>query len=151
MIERRLKHAAECWLDDSQNGFREKRSTSMSIHVLRRIQEACRSADLKAFAVFVDFEKAFNSSPKKALYDCLSWIEIPPDLLAIVMAIHECPRGKVHGSSVCFRVARGVWQGCVLGPTMFIILLEFCKRMVGLNELGIRFKCIDKNQIGQPA
>jgi Reverse transcriptase (RNA-dependent DNA polymerase) len=38
MIERRLKLAAECWLDDSQKGFREKRSTSMSTHVLRQIQ-----------------------------------------------------------------------------------------------------------------
>jgi hypothetical protein len=69
VIERRLKRAAECWLDDSQNGFREKRSTSMSIHVLCRIQEACRSADLKAFAVFVDFKKAFDYPPRKALYD----------------------------------------------------------------------------------
>jgi hypothetical protein len=151
VIERRLKRAAECWLDDSQNGFREKRSTSMSIHVLRRIQEACRSADLKAFAVFVDFEKAFDSPPRKALYECLSWIGIPSDLLAMVMAIHECPRGKVRGSSVWFKVARGVRQGCVLGPTMFIILLEFCKRMAGLNDLGIRLKCVDKKQLRLPA
>jgi hypothetical protein len=64
-------------LDDSQNGFRGKRSTSMSIHVLHPIQEACRSADLKAFAVFVDFEKAFDSPPRMALYECLSWIGIP--------------------------------------------------------------------------
>jgi hypothetical protein len=122
----------------------------MSIHVLRRIQEACRSADLKAFAVFVNFEKAFDSPPRKALYECLSWIGIPSDLLAMVVAIHECPRGKVRGSSVWFRVARGVRQGCVLGPTMFIILLEFCKRMAGLNDLGIRLKCVDKKQIRFP-
>jgi hypothetical protein len=122
----------------------------LHIHVLGRIQEACRSADLKAFAVFVDFEKAFDSPPRKALYEGLSWIGIPSDLLAMVMAIHECPRGKVRGSSVWFRVARGVQQGCVLGPTMFIILLEFCKRMAGLSDLGIRLKCVDKKQIHLP-
>jgi Reverse transcriptase (RNA-dependent DNA polymerase) len=95
VIERRLKRAAECWLDDSQNRFREKRSTSMSIHVLRQIPEACRSADLKAFAVFIDLEKAFDSPLRKALYKCLDWIVILSDLLSMIMAIHECPRGKV--------------------------------------------------------
>jgi hypothetical protein len=33
---------------------------------------------------------------------------------------------------------------------MFIILLEFCKRMAGLNDLGIRLKCVDKKQIHLP-
>jgi Reverse transcriptase (RNA-dependent DNA polymerase) len=151
MIERWLKHAAECWLDDSQNVFREKRSTSMSIHVLRRIQEACRSADLKAFAVFVDFKKAFDSPPRKALYECQDWIGIPPELLSMIMAINECLRGKVRGSSVWFKVAWGVRQGCVLGPTMFIIILEFYKRMAGLKSLGIKFACVKKKQISLPA
>jgi Reverse transcriptase (RNA-dependent DNA polymerase) len=123
----------------------------MSIHVLRRIQEACRSADLKAFVVFVDFEKAFDSPPRKALNECLDWIGIPSDLLSMIMAIHECPRGKVRGSSVWFKVAQGVRQGCVLGPTMFIILLEFYKRMAGLKDLGIKFACVKKKQISLPA
>jgi hypothetical protein len=52
VIERRLKRVAEFWLDDNQNWFTEKCSTSMSIHVLCRTQEACHSADLKALAFF---------------------------------------------------------------------------------------------------
>lgn len=151
VIERRLRQAAEGWLDDSQNGFREKRSTSHSIHVLRRIQEACRNADLKAYAVFIDFEKAFDSPPRGALYECLDWIGVPSDLLAMVMAIHKEPKGKVCGTSAWFKVGRGVRQGCVLGPTMFIILLEFCKRMAGLSDLGIRFGCVTKEQVQTPA
>jgi Reverse transcriptase (RNA-dependent DNA polymerase) len=74
---------------------------------------------------FVDFEKAFDSLPRKALYECLDWIGIPSDLLSMIMAIHECPRRKVCGSAVWFKVTRGVQQGCVLGPTMFIILLAW--------------------------
>jgi len=150
VIERRLRQAAEDWLSDSQNGFREKRSTSHSIHVLRRIQEACRSADLKAFAVFIDFEKVFDSPPRAALYECLDWIGVPSDLLAMIMAIHRDPKGKVSGTSVWFRVCRGVRQGCVLGPTMFIILLEFCKRMAELSNLGVRFDCVSKIQVQLP-
>jgi hypothetical protein len=52
--------------------------------------------------------------------------------------------GPVSGSSVWFKEARGVRQACVLGPTMFIILLEFCKRMAGLKSLGIKFACVKK-------
>jgi hypothetical protein len=33
---------------------------------------------------------------------------------------------------------------------MFILLLEFCKRMAGLNDLGIKLKCVDKKQIRLP-
>jgi hypothetical protein len=34
---------------------------------------------------------------------------------------------------------------------MFIILLEFCKRMAGLKDLGIKFQCVKKKQISLPA
>jgi hypothetical protein len=78
------------------------------MQILRGLQEACWSADLKAFAVFVDFEKAFDSPPRKALYKWLAWIGTPPDLLAMIMAIHECPRGNFHGSSVWYRVEQVV-------------------------------------------
>jgi hypothetical protein len=150
ILERRIKKASEGWLDDSQNGFREKRSTSHSIHVLRRVQEACRSANLRAYAVFIDFEKAFDSPPRGALYECLDWIGVPPDVLSVVKAIHEDPKGKVRGSSVWFRVGRGVRQGCVLGPTMFIILLEFCMRMADLKDLGVELVCVDKKALDSP-
>jgi hypothetical protein len=61
------------------------------------------------------------------------------------------PEGKVCGSAVWFKVVQGVQQGCVLGPTMLIILLEFCKRIEGLKSLGIKFACVKKKQISLPA
>ena len=100
---------------------------------------------------FIDFEKAFDSPPRGALYEVLNWIGIPPDLLTMVMAIHEDPKGKVSGTGVWFRVARGIRQGCVLGPTMFIILLEFCIRMADLSDLGVDFQCVATKQLSLPA
>ena len=150
VLERRIKQAAEHFLDDSQNGFRERRSATHSVHVLRRVQEAVRVADLKSYAVFIDFEKAFDSPPRGALFECLDWIGIPRDVLTMVMAIHEDPKGKVCGSNVWFRVARGIRQGCVLGPTMFIIMLEFCLRLANLSDLGIDFRCRDDGKPGFP-
>ena len=152
VIERRIRQAAEAWLSDSQNGFREKRSTSHAIHTLRRLQDACRIADMKAFVAFVDFEKAFDSPPRAAIYECLAWIGIPQDLLAVVRAIHESPKGKVSGSKVWFQVARGIRQGCTLGPLLFNILLEFAKRLAGLNTNtgGIKLSCARRKQMDVP-
>ena len=65
------------------------------------------------------------------------------------MAIHENPQGKVSGSDIWFSVARGIRQGCVLGPTLFIIPCEFAKRQAGLTELGVEFRCA-KKQIELP-
>jgi hypothetical protein len=59
-----------------------------------------RAADTKTNAVFIDFEKAFNSPARGALYEYLKWIGCPPDLLAMVRAIHEDPKGKVSVASV---------------------------------------------------
>ena len=149
-IVRRIKQASDAFLNDAQNGFRERRSAAHSIHVLRRVQESVRIADLKTFAVFIDFEKVFDSPPRGALFEVLEWIGCPPDLLAMVQAIHEDPKGKIGGSKVWFKVARGIRQGCVLGPTMFIMLLEFCLRMADLSDLGVEMVCIDRKTLPAP-
>lgn len=152
VVEKRVKIAAEPWLSDSQNGFRERRSTSHSIHILRRLQEAVRHSDNKAYVVFIDFAKAFDSPPRAAILECLEWIGLPKDLLAIISAIHEDPKGRVSGSDVWFRIARGIRQGCVLGPTLFCILLEFAKRMAGIEDLlGIELSCAKGSDIKLPA
>jgi len=106
-------------------------------HVLIRTQEACREANMKTFAVFIDYKKAFDSLPRAALLLCLNWAGYPPDLLAVRMATHKDPRGKLCGTQEVFRVVRGVRQGCVLGPAVFILLLEFCPRKADLNDIGV--------------
>jgi hypothetical protein len=51
---------------------------------------------------------------------------VPPDVLAVIRAIYDDPKGKVAGTKTWFRVARRVWQGGVLGPAMFLVALEMC-------------------------
>jgi Reverse transcriptase (RNA-dependent DNA polymerase) len=139
VLNERISKAAEVWLDNSQNGFRPRRSTAHSIHLLRRAQEACRRAYYKSLAVFIDFSKAFDSPLRGALLECLQYIGVPPYVVAMVAAIHENPESQVTGTAAWFKVARGVRQGCVLGPTLFIILLDFCLRLAKLDGEGLQF------------
>jgi hypothetical protein len=124
VIDMRLKKLIDTCVSDTQCGFRSKCSTAHLIHIVRRAQEACRLANLKAYAVFIDFKKVFDSPPREALWECLEWAGCPQDLLLVIKAIQQDPKGKICGTDAVFKVMRGVRQGCVLGPTLFIILLE---------------------------
>ncbi len=145
VCKRRLQALLELGaIGDEQCGFRKGRSTSHLIHALRRAQEAIRKANVKAFAVMVDFSKAFDSIPRPAIRECLEWVGCPPNLLAIVMAFMAQPVGRLAGG-VFFRMLRGVRQGCVLGPILFVVVLEFCLRLAKLDGLiGIRMKCVSR-------
>jgi hypothetical protein len=63
VIDLQLKKLIDTCVSDTQCSFRTKCSTTHLIHAVRRAQEACRLANLKAYAVFIDFKKAFDSPP----------------------------------------------------------------------------------------
>ncbi len=84
VIDTRLKKLVERCVSDTQCGFQPRRSTTHLIHVLRRAQEACRLSNLKVYAVFIDFKKAFDSPPREALLECLEWAGCPQDLLMVI-------------------------------------------------------------------
>jgi hypothetical protein len=68
-----LKVLLEESIRNAQCGFRQNRSTGHLIHALRRTQEACHRDNIKAYAVFVKFAKAFDSPPRAAIWECLEW------------------------------------------------------------------------------
>jgi len=149
---RRLSNLVETYVADTQCGFRKRRGTTHAILSIRRVQAEVRRAGVPTAAAFVDFTKAFDSVPREALWECLAHIGCPADLLAVLCAIHENPQARVQGSTMWFNVSRGVRQGCNLGPTLFIILLDFCLRKAGLGEdEGIEFVCKDLPDFTCPA
>ena len=56
----RLWNVLEAYLDPAQNGFRPARSTVKHLSCMRRLAEGCRTHNMKACVVFIDFAKAFN-------------------------------------------------------------------------------------------
>ena len=153
IVAERISQIAEKELSDEQCGFRKRRSTSHQCLVLRRLQEECRKARVPLAACFIDFKKAFDSPPRAAILEALKWIGTPPKLVKLVGGIHEGARAKVLGTSAWFCLLRGVRQGCVLGPLLFNVLLEYVLRGCPLatDGLGVNLVCRDRPGTGRPA
>ena len=52
----------------------------------------------------------------------------------------EAIAGTRHGTMDCFKIGKGVYQGCILSPCLFNLYAEYIMRNAGLGEAqaGIR-------------
>ena len=152
IIAERVSKIADPWLRDEQCGFRKTRGTAQQIFALRRLQEEATRGSKPLGAVFIDFKKAFDSPPRKAIWESLRHIGVPEDLVTVCMAVHQHPEGSIPGGGrKKFPIRRGVRQGCTLGPILFNILLEFCLRKADLKTGGVEMVCVDKADLPCPA
>ena len=139
MILNRIRPVLDHLLRDSQNGFREKRSTVRQIFALRRLLEGVRDNNLSAVITFIDFKKAFDSIHRGKLIDILHAYGVPDKLVQAINAIYAGTRAKVcspDGETEYFDITAGILQGDTLAPFLFVIALDYALRraIVGREE-----------------
>ena len=130
-------------MNDWQFGFRLKRGTAHAIGIIRKVQEQARYRNINVYAIFIDLEKAFDSVPRKVLWDCLQGMGVQGRILSMIMDFHEGFTGSV-GKSI-FTMEKGVRQGCVLGPLLFNLVFD-CAIKTAIQEGlsgGVKVKCKD--------
>jgi len=97
------------------------------INTLRIIIEQCVEWSSRPYAVFIDFEKAFDSVNREAMWKEVKNYGVPKQIVGL---IKETYRGYicrvVHEGCVSepFPVRTGVRQGCILSPLMFLIMID---------------------------
>ena len=127
VVARRLSAYCEAkgLLPEEQCGFRPDRSTTDMIFVVRRLQEVGRKAGVSLHMCFVDLQKAYDTVDRTLLWQVLTRIGVPPQIIAVIRQFHDGMRACVRpDDGVCsdwFEVEQGLRQGCVLSPLLFNI------------------------------
>ena len=116
LLLHRIRLHVDPLLRQNQNGFRTSRSTAEHILRVRRIVEECTvRQDLSCTAVFVDFEKAFDSVAREKLHQVLGAYGIPVKLVPLIMSMYLKTNAQISTSdglqSQDFEISAGVFKG----------------------------------------
>ena len=127
VVARRLSAYCEAkgLLPEEQCGFRPDRSTTDMIFVVRRLQEVGRKAEVPLHMCFIDLQKAYDIVDRTLLWQVLTRIGVPPQMMAVIPQFYDGMRVCVRPDDGVyldwFEVEQGLRQGCVLSPLLFNI------------------------------
>ena len=80
---------------------------------------------------FVDFEKAFDSINRTALWKILENYGIPNKFINIIQQLYDGYSVKIEHNGTLSEpvlVTTGVRQGCIISPTLFLIVVDWVMR-----------------------
>lgn len=128
-----LLNRIESWSNENnilcecQAGFRKNYSTLDNIFSLANIVQLQLSKKKKLYAFFVDFQAAFDTVNRQALFYKLSNHGMSSKMLTVLRKLYESTRSAIwNGTEISetFNVTLGVKQGCVLSPLLFSLFIN---------------------------
>ena len=123
----RLKFELSDLIDHDQTGFLKGRSIAENICLINNVISYTHLKDIPGLLLFIDFEKAFVTIEwtflRKALEhfgfgsSLINWINL------FYSDIQSCIMNNGWSGSF-FSLGRGIRQGCLLSPHLFILFVE---------------------------
>ena len=89
IILERMKKSIDQKLRDEQAGFRKERSCINQIATLRVIVEQTMEWQTPLFVCFIDFDKAFDSVDRQAIWDILRHYGVPDKIISVIRRLYE--------------------------------------------------------------
>ena len=128
-------------IGEEQAGFRKSYSTIDNLFCLQTIvTKYLKSQGGRFYAVFVDFEKAFDRIDRNALWNKLQSLNISSKMSKTLRAIYASVKSCVktqNGLTATFSCPKGVRQGCCISPILFSFFLNDLKAYVSEGSYGI--------------
>ena len=137
IILERLKRALDKTLREEQAGFRQDRSCTDHIATLRIIIEQSLEWQSPLYSIFVDFQKAFDSVDRDVIWRLMQHYGFPPKFISIIQQLYDNSSCQViHEGKLTdtFQVQTGVRQGCLLSPTIFLLVVDWIMKQTTTNK-----------------
>ena len=135
-------------LPDVQAGFRKGRGTRDQIANLHWIIEKAREFQKNIYFCFINYTKAFDCVDHNKLWKILKEMGIPDHLTCLLRNLYAGQEATVrtgHGTTYCFQIRKGVYQGCILSPCLFNLYAEYIMRNARLDEAQVEIKVAGRN------
>ena len=147
ILQARLQQYINHELPDVQAGFRKGRGTRDQIAHIRWIIEKAREFQKNINFCFFDYAKAFDCVDHNKLWKILKEMGIPDHLTFLLRNLY-CQEASVRtgrGTTVWFRIGKGVHQGCILSLYLFNLYAEYIMRNTGLEEAQAGIKIVGRS------
>ena len=129
----RLKTILPDYIDESQFGYVKDRYIGENIRCVIDLNTLCVKENIDAYAIQIDFEKAFDSVNWEFMLISLEQMNFDPDFVKWVHILYNntnsCVLNNGHKTGK-FDLRRGVHQGCPLSALLFIILVQVLQQML---------------------
>ena len=139
----RIQELVEKILRKHQSGFRKGRACADQTFILRKIIEESLEFQRAVFINFVDFEKAFDSVYRSALWDIMREYGIPEKIIGMIRLLYDgfvCAVIQDSKLSPFFAVELGVKQGCLLSGLLFLLVIDWLmKRTTEERNTGLEW------------
>ena len=139
----RLKEVLLAIINNTQTGYVEGRFIGENITLISDILNFTIDQDIEGIALFIDFEKAFDSLEWEYLFKVLDTFQFGSDFKSWVKTLYTNISSCILNNgfaSVPFTLERGVRHGCPLSGLLFILAAELlsCSIRASDHIKGIR-------------
>ena len=125
IFQARLQQYKNHELADTQAGFRKGGGTRDQIANINWIIEKAR--EFQKDICFIDYPKAFDCVDHNKLWKIFKEMGIPDHLTCLLRNLYAGQEATIrtrHGTMDCFKIGKGVCQGCILSPCLFNLYAE---------------------------
>src|ERR1700761_2613245 len=127
---------------DYQCGFRNGRSTTDQLFIIRQIMEKAWEYNISIHQLFVDFKQAYDSIRRNIIFNIMEEVGIPRKLIRLTKVTLTATKCKImiQGAlSDPFDIDTGLRQGDRLSTILFNLALEKVIRAMSINWKGTIF------------
>ena len=129
----RLEKVLPTIISPNQTGYVKGRYIGESIRIITDMTSFTKKENIPGIAVFLDFEKAFDSIEWCYLQKCLEVFNFGPQLRQWITVLNNNMSSCVLNNGFAtkhFNLSRGVRQGCPLSGILFVIGVEILSNAI---------------------